>query len=105
MNDYIKKALALRKLVGVSHHIPGRIRLNYKVGIIAHLAKLKTSEIESSLQQIPAFKRYKLNMATGSIVIEYDTSIVTPHVIEAIFSTSDSTAEQACQELAASLFG
>ena len=103
MKKHIDTALKLRRWLSVGHHIPGRIRLKYKLGIIAHLATFNSSEIERSLQNIPAFKNYKLNNATGSLLIEYDASIIKPHLIEAFFSESGQDAEQACYALAACL--
>ena len=101
MNQYITTALKLRRLVTVGHHIPGRIRLKYKLGILAHLATFKSADVEQALQNIPAFKKYTINNATGSLLIEYDAGIIAPAMIEALFSESDHEAEQACIALAA----
>ncbi|MCG7587450.1 MULTISPECIES: HMA2 domain-containing protein [Photobacterium] len=103
MKKHIDTALKLRRWVTVGHHIPGRVRLKYKLGILAHLATFNSSEIERALQNIPAFKNYKLNNATGSLLIEYDASIVKPHLIDALFSQSEQDAEQACYALGACL--
>ncbi|KLV05133.1 hypothetical protein ABT56_12955 [Photobacterium aquae] len=66
---------------------------------MAHLASFNKQDIEQYLADIPALKNYKLNSATGSIVIEYDAAMINPAVIEALFSDSDSDAEQACMVL------
>lgn len=100
MNKYIKKALKLRRWVVIGHHVPGRIRLKYKLGIVAQLALMKVGEVEQTLADIPAFKSYKLNSATGSIVIEYDATIIKPSWIDALFAGSDKDAEQACYTIA-----
>lgn len=103
MKHKINKALNLRKWVSVGHHIPGRIRLKYKLGLIAKLASYRTKEIEQTIADIPAFKHYKLNAATGSIVIEYDAHVVSTESINALFSASDTEAEQACYAIAKQL--
>lgn len=103
MKQYIDKALKLRKWVSIGHHIPGRIRLKYKLGIVAQLASLRSNEVEGVLDSIPAFKNYKLNKATGSIVIEYDASVIEPNAINALFSENASQAEQACYQIAEQL--
>ncbi len=103
MNKYINKFLQLRSWVTINHHIPGRVRLKYKLGIVAHLAALRAKDIELTIASVPAFKNYKLNSATGSILIEYDADVINPKWIEAIFSRSKTDAEQACYLIAESL--
>jgi len=103
MKNQIKTALKLRRWVTLSHHIPGRMRLKYKMGIMLHLATFKTSDIENTLASVPAFKHYKLNKETGSILIEYDATMITPHLIEALFSASEEDAKQAAYQIAENL--
>ncbi|MGF1909414.1 cation transporter [Vibrio kasasachensis] len=103
MKQHISTALKLRKWVVIGHHIPGRVRLKYKMGIVAHLAKYKVQDIECALASIPAFKNCKLNHVTGSILIEYDASLVCPQRVEELFSDSEQQAEQACHAIAESL--
>lgn len=100
MKDKVKTVLKLRSWVQVAHHIPGRIRLKYKLGIIAHLARFNSDDIAKALDDIPAFRNYKLNRSTGSILIEYDPQVVQPALLEQLFSPEDSIAEQACYKLA-----
>lgn len=103
MKQHINKALKLRKWVSIGHHIPGRVRLKYKLGIVAQLASYRSDEIEQAIASVPAFKNYKINTATGSIVIEYDPSCIQPSTIDALFSDSAADAEQACYSLAEQL--
>ncbi|WP_084659652.1 HMA2 domain-containing protein [Vibrio sonorensis] len=100
MKQHVDKALSLRKWVQVGHHIPGRVRLKYTLGIVAHLARFRSNDIEQTLASIPAFKHYKLNPATGSVLIEYDEKTISPAWIDALFSGSESEAEQACYAIA-----
>lgn len=103
MIDNIKAALKLRNWVNVAHHIPGRIRLKYKLSIMLHLARFNFKEIEQALESIPALHHYKINRTTGSIVIEYDPQRIIPALLEDIFSDDESTAEAACYTLAENL--
>ncbi len=103
MKQYVDQALKLRKWVSIGHHIPGRVRLKYKLGIVAHLARFHNDDIEKAISSIPAFKHYKVNGATGSIVIEYDPNSVSPSLIDALFSDSEQAAEQACYDIAQQL--
>jgi len=100
MNKHIKMILKLRSWVRLVHHIPGRFRLKYKLGIVAHLVRFNSTDIERTLDNIPAFKHYKLNSSTGSIIIEYDAALVKPAYIEALFSPDDVVVKQACLDLA-----
>ncbi|WP_083627130.1 HMA2 domain-containing protein [Vibrio ponticus] len=103
MKQHVDTALKLRKWVVIGHHIPGRVRLKYKVGIVAHLAKYKVQDIEHALASIPAFKNYKLNSVTGSILLEYDPTVIQPLLIDVLFSGTEQEAEQACYDIAKSL--
>ncbi len=99
-NDNIEKALKLRSWVKISHHIPGRIRLKYRLSIIAHLARFNEQDISNTLDKVPALRNYQLNKTTGSILIEYDASVVNPVLLDDLFSGDDSTAKRACYDLA-----
>ncbi|QUM83029.1 cation transporter [Moritella sp. 5] len=103
MKDKIKKALKIRRWLTLAHHIPGRIRLKYKMGIMAHLVTIKVTDIEQALADIPAFKNYKINSDTGSILIEYDAGIIKPEFINQLFSESEVDVQQAYLNIAASL--
>lgn len=100
MKKFVDTFLKLRGWASIGHHIPGRVRLKYKLGIVAHLAKFNKSQIEQLIQEQPAFKGYKLNTATGSLVIEYDPKVVPPNLIDLVFSQSDQDAEQTCYAIA-----
>lgn len=100
MNKEIKNVLKLRSWLRIAHHIPGRIRLKYKLSIVAHLARFNAQDIERALTDIPAFKNYELNRSTGSILIEYDAKTIKPTLIEELFSPDDSIVERACYDLA-----
>ncbi|MCG9582350.1 HMA2 domain-containing protein [Vibrio tubiashii] len=103
MKQHVNQALKLRKWVSIGHHIPGRIRLKYKLGILAHLASYKSDAIEEAISSVPAFKSYQVNKATGSILIEYDASLVEPALITELFAESEVNAEQACYAIAEKL--
>ncbi|MGL6258603.1 HMA2 domain-containing protein [Vibrio sp. WXL210] len=87
----------------IGHHIPGRVRLKYKLGIVAHLASYRSDDIEQAIAAIPAFKDYKLNTATGSVLIEYDAKLISPEWIDALFAQSESQAREACYAIAGSM--
>ncbi|PSW18115.1 hypothetical protein C9I98_18220 [Photobacterium sanctipauli] len=67
------------------------------------MASLNRNEIEQALLKIPALKHYKINNATGSLLVEYDATLIKPQLLEALFSRSDQEAKQACYALSAYL--
>ncbi|ODA36302.1 hypothetical protein A8L45_00215 [Veronia pacifica] len=71
--------------------------------MLSQLAAFKTDAIENTLGAIPAFKNYKLNSATSSIVVEYDATLIDPTWVDAFFSDSSDAAEQACISIANSI--
>ncbi|MFC3187231.1 HMA2 domain-containing protein [Shewanella intestini] len=85
----------MRRWVVIAHHVPGRIRLKYKLGLVAQLMQFNLSNVDEVIEQVPAFLSYKLNKSTGSIVIEYDAKLVTPQWVEQLFGESDEQAKQA----------
>lgn len=103
MREKIKTALKIRRWLILAHHIPGRIRLKYKMGIMVHLSAIKQSDIEQALAEIPAFQNYKINKSTGSILIEYDANIINPEFINQLFSESEIDVQQAYLNIATSL--
>ncbi len=99
MEIYIKEVVKLRKWVKIKHHIPGRIRLKYKYGLLASLANFSNDEINEGLEQLPFVKDYHWNQATGSLLLEYDANVVAPQLLDAIFSQSEAEVESACRQL------
>ncbi|MDR8522348.1 MULTISPECIES: HMA2 domain-containing protein [Shewanella] len=90
----------MRRWVEIAHHIPGRIRLKYKVGLMAQLMQYSLKDVDDVVAQIPAFLSYKLNKSTGSIVIEYNPELVSAAVINDLFGESDEQATDAYHLLA-----
>ncbi|BDM64218.1 hypothetical protein NFHSH190041_16700 [Shewanella sp. NFH-SH190041] len=103
MQNHIVKVLKLRRWVMLHHHIPGRIRLKYKLGILTQLVSFNTDKIEQAIAAIPAFKNYKINNTTHSILIEYDIGVIRPEWIDSLFSGSEKDAELACYAIAQQL--
>lgn len=95
----IDEILKLRQWVQIGHHIPGRIRLKYSHGILSALAQFKSDEVIATLEKVKAFKSHKLNLATGSLLIEYDAQLIEPKLLDALFSDSEAEARDACDQL------
>lgn len=77
----------------VVHHVPGRIR--FKIPGTRPDAKL-LENIERALGKLPAVQRIKLNLVTGSVVVDYDSALAFPEMLE---QTSRATAKDALIKL------
>lgn len=95
----LNSLIQLRKQVCIAHHIPGRIRLRFNSGVIGQLTSFPLGEIKTLVDQFPALTHYKLNLATRSLLLEYNHNHISPQLLDAVFHTNDQTADQACVEL------
>ncbi|NKF49064.1 cation transporter [Shewanella sp. WXL01] len=105
MEKYLEKVMKMRRWVVIGHHIPGRVRLKYKLGIVAQLMQFNLQNVDDVIAQIPAFRSYKLNKATGCIVIEYDANTLPLELVDDLFGESDQAAERAYFAIAQYLSG
>ena len=88
MKKYVDKILKLRKSVSIKHHIPGRLRLKYKFSIITQIGFFNADKIDELIHDFPAIKKHNINKTTQSLLIEYDSSVIPPHLIDALFAES-----------------
>ncbi len=89
----------LKQWVSVAHHIPGRLRLKFKLSVISYLRDFNTDGIKSTLQSFPALKDYRLNIAAGSLVIEYDAQVIPFNLINQAFDQHPETSTAAITQL------
>ena len=77
VDDYL---IFLLGEVEIVHHIPGRIRLKFNSSILAGLPKLNGIKkwIQERADQVSAVKDIRLNLFAGSVVIQYDTGLLSP---------------------------
>lgn len=66
--------LALRRHVGIAHHVPGRIRLKLDPRALAALPRLDPAPLVALLDRLPAVRVTRVNPAALSIVIDYDAA-------------------------------
>ncbi|WP_299020390.1 HMA2 domain-containing protein [uncultured Photobacterium sp.] len=91
--------LELRQYLTVVHHIPGRIRLKFNISIMQQLASFDMSTAKSAISNFPALKNYRLNLATSSVVIEYDHGLINPNLIDTLFAEDEPAFQAAVSEL------
>ncbi len=77
VEDYL---IPLLEEAEIAHHIPGRIRLRFNHSIVNRLPEVNGihKKIEQIANQIEAIKDIRLNLYAGSLVVQYDTDILSP---------------------------
>ena len=88
VEDYL---MPLLEEAEIAHHIPGRIRLRFNHNILARLPKLNgiKKEIQRMVNQIEAIKDIRLNLYAGSVVVQYDTDILSPDLWQEVVGEKD----------------
>ena len=89
------KAATMMKLRGylkIAHHIPGRIRLKIKPGLLADPEALKLAgsvKFDRFGAGAKAIINTRFNGGAGSLVIDYDPEQASPGLITELFSSPD----------------
>lgn len=88
VEDYL---IPLLEEAEIAHHIPGRIRLKFNHGILARLPKINGIEkkIQGMADQVEAIKDIRLNFFTGSVVVQYNTGIISPDFWQEVVGEKD----------------
>ena len=88
VEDYLMPLLEEAEIV---HHIPGRIRLKFNHSIVSKLPKLNgiEKEIQKVANQIEAIKNIRLNLFAGSVVVQYDTDLLSPDFWQEVVAEKD----------------
>jgi hypothetical protein len=88
VEDYL---IPLLEEAEIAHHIPGRIRLRFNHSIVTKLPKLNgiEKEIQKLANQIEAIKNIRLNLFAGSVVVQYDTDLLSPDFWQEVVAEKD----------------
>ena len=88
VEDYL---IPLLEEAEIAHHIPGRIRLRFNHSIVTKLPKLNgiEKEIQKLANQIEAIKNIRLNLFAGSVVVQYNTEILSPDFWQEVVAEKD----------------
>ena len=62
----------------VVHHIAGRIRLRVSPRFLEQPLAKDTAKLTQQINAIKGIKQIRLNLAIGSVVIQYDPKIIQP---------------------------
>ena len=88
VEDYL---IPLLEEAEIAHHIPGRIRLKFNHSIVTKLPKVNgiEKEIQKIANQIEAIKDIRLNLFAGSVVVQYDTDILSHDFWQEVVAEKD----------------
>jgi len=88
VEDYL---IPLLEEAEIAHHIPGRLRLRFNHSILARLPKVNGIEkvIQRMVNQIEAIKDIRLNLYAGSVVVQYNTDILSPDFWQEVVGEKD----------------
>ena len=88
VDDYLIPLLEEAEIV---HHIPGRIRLRFNHSIVSKLPKVNgiEKEIQKLANEIEAIKNIRLNLFAGSVVVQYDTDLLSPDFWQEVVGEKD----------------
>ena len=88
VDDYL---IPLLEEAEIAHHIPGRIRLRFNHSIVSKLPKVNgiEKEIQKIANEIEAIKNIRLNLFAGSVVVQYDTDLLSPDFWQEVVGEKD----------------
>ena len=101
--DDLQSLMALRRFVTVAHHIPGRIRLSFTNRLVSALSQSRLAALQSLCHPDGCLKTCSINAATGSVVLEYCPSTLSPTLLTHLFGHDDHAAQQALTQIQAVL--
>ena len=82
----------------IAHHIPGRVRLKFS---LAAKKGLKDVDLSPAIEDLPGIRHYRLNTKNGSVVIEYDTQVISQSLWENLINASKEERPQLTEQLLA----
>lgn len=97
--DDLQGLMTLRRFVTVAHHIPGRIRLIFTHHWVSALSQSKLVSLEALCHPQGCLQRCVFNAATGSLVLEYRASQLSPALLTQLFSRDERAAQQALTQI------
>ncbi|MGL1931030.1 MAG: hypothetical protein OCC45_04625 [Desulfotalea sp.] len=98
-----EKIAQLRKYLSVKHSLPGRLRVKFAKKILTDATVL--SVIDSGFDLPKAVKKTKINLFSGSLLIEYDAKKVSQSLLEGLINANtDEEAEHFVSKLHQELY-
>lgn len=96
-NSFIEDLYQLKQWLVIKHHIPGRVRLKFSLSILTKVARF--NQFKKDIEQSDLIKSYRLNLTTGSLLVEYDEQVIPPHLIDELLQQDEKKSLLALQLL------
>ena len=98
----LQEILAIRALITVAHHVPGRVRLRLDPQVRSLPAAAELGNLRANEHGILATR---LNPLARALVIEYDSAKISPALLEEFLAGTDDARVAALAEQFAKIFG
>lgn len=77
----------VRNYLTVAHHVPGRIRVKFKLTLAGH--PLIKEITQSDLPLPEGIVGTRLNLFARSVVVDYDPDMISPELLDEMLRTED----------------
>ncbi len=84
-----KLLMDCRQYLSVAHHVPGRIRLRFSLGVLSDPRAMELLSSVRDAEMPPALRNARLNLPARSVILEYDPKAISPELLEEVLSTTD----------------
>lgn len=81
--------LDMRRHINVAHHVPGRIRLKFRLSVLGDKRAYKALQSAGDYELPEGVNNYRLNIPGRSLVVEYDSEIIDPDKLQEVLTTGD----------------
>lgn len=78
-----------REYLSVAHHVPGRIRLRFSLGVLSDPRAMDLLASARDTVLPAAVRSVRVNPPARSVVIEYNTAVIAPDLLEEVLTTRD----------------
>lgn len=94
-----EELLTLSRLLRIVHHVPGRLRVRLSKDILRHSSTVSLDEIRNIVDKIDGVRSLRVSPVTLSAIIEYDPSVIAPHLWDSLIGGPEHSARNALETL------
>lgn len=100
MNEIdLDRLLQLRPYLFIKHHVTGRIRIAFSVGLLDKVPRGESGRLQALMSRLPGVRDVRLNLPARSAVVTYDPRQIAPQVLVDLLEGDESAAVEAMRTL------
>jgi hypothetical protein len=92
--------MAFSPYLSIAHHVPGRIRLRFRVTALASLSAARLNAFANSARGADGVRSFRVNAVARSLAIEYDPALLPPALWTQFLEGDDEEAARIAAHLA-----